>query len=165
MKNSRSKKLLLVFITLSVLLPALASCSEKPVDETTADTTAPAAETETETEAEDTELLPDIPKLDFEGRTFTILTSGLNDTNGKDWITYDVYAESINGEPINDAVFERNEYLNSTYNIKLAEYQTQKDTLSELKTEVTANTGAFQAAMTHFENGATLSRQGALMDM
>lgn len=165
MKNSRSKKLLLVLITLSVLLPTFASCSEKPADETTADTTAPAAETETETEAEDTELLPDIPKLDFEGRTFTILTSGLNDTNGKDWITYDVYAESINGEPINDAVFERNEYLNSTYNIKLAEYQTQKDTLSELKTEVTANTGAFQAAMTHFENGATLSRQGALMDM
>ena len=40
-------------------------------------TTAPAAEndvstiSETETEAEDTELLPDIPKLDFEGRTFT----------------------------------------------------------------------------------------------
>ena len=171
MKNSRSKKLLLVLITLSVLLPTFASCSEKPADETTADTTAPAAESdvsalsETETEAEDTELLPDIPKLDFEGRTFTILTSGLNDTNGKDWITYDVYAESINGEPINDAVFERNEYLNSTYNIKLAEYQTQKDTLSELKTEVTANTGAFQAAMTHFENGATLSRQGALMDM
>ena len=171
MKNSRYKKLLLVLITLSVLLPTFASCYEKPADETTADTTAPAAESdvstisETETEAEDTELLPDIPKLDFEGRTFTILTSGLNDTNGKDWITYDVYAESINGEPINDAVFERNEYLNSTYNIKLAEYQTQKDTLSELKTEVTANTGAFQAAMTHFENGATLSRQGALMDM
>ena len=71
MKNSRSKKLLLVLITLSMLLPALASCSEKPADETTADTTAPAAEndvstiSETETEAEDTELLPDIPKLDF----------------------------------------------------------------------------------------------------
>ena len=119
MKNSRSKKLLLVLITLSVLLPTFASCSEKPADETTADTTAPAAESdvstisETETEADSEELLPDIPKLDFEGRTFTILTSGLNDTNGKDWITYDVYAESIN-----DAVFERNEYLNSTYNIK-----------------------------------------------
>ena len=115
MKNSRTKKLLLVLITLSMLLPSLASCSEKPVDETTADTAASAAESdvstisETETEADSEELLPDIPKLNFEGRTFTILTSGLNDTNGKDWITYDVYAESINGEPINDAVFERNE--------------------------------------------------------
>lgn len=172
MKNSRAKKLLLSLITLSLLLPSFASCSEKPADETTpADTTAPAAQndvsalSETETENESEELMPDIPKLDFEGRTFTILTSGLNDTNGKDWITYDVYAESITGEPINDAVFERNEYLNSTYNIKLAEYQTQKDTLSELKTEVTASTGAFQSAMTHFENGSTLARQGALVDL
>lgn len=72
MKNSRAKKLLLALITLSMLLPAFASCSEKPADETTADTIAPAAEndvstiSETETEAEDTELLPDIPKLDFE---------------------------------------------------------------------------------------------------
>lgn len=175
MKKTNNKRTLTVLLALAMMMPTLAStlasCSENTAEETetTAEETVSSAsadtETETETVEEETELQPNIPELDFDGATFTILTSGSGDTNGADWVTYDVYADTITGEPINDAVFERNEYLNKTYNIKLEQYQTSKDTLSELKTEVTANTGTFQAAMTHFENGATLGRQGMLIDL
>lgn len=181
MYKENIKKTLALILALSMLTPALASCSENSAEksaenssessadetsapESTAQTETASADTETEAE-EETELQPNIPALDFEGATFTILTSGVNDTNGVDWVTYDVYADTITGEPINDAVFERNEYLNKTYNVKIEQFQTAKDTLSELKTEVTANTGAFVAAMTHFENGATLARQGMLLDL
>lgn len=55
--------------------------------------------------------------------------------------------------------------VNETYNVQIAEYKTAKDTLSEIKTEVAASTGIFQAAFTHFQNGASLSQSGNLLDL
>ncbi|MGN1409736.1 MAG: hypothetical protein ACI4XJ_06125 [Eubacteriales bacterium] len=169
--NKQTKKGLVLLLCALMLTPSIVSCSESSVntnDETKADTTQTPSQTSTESESVDDEtkeLQPNIPKLDFEGTTFTFLTSGANDSNGVDWETYDVWAETINGEPINDAVYERNEYINETYNVSIAEYKTAKDTLSEIKQEVQASTGTFQAAFTHFQNGATLSQQGALLDL
>ena len=51
------------------------------------------------------------------------LTSDDTDTNGADWQTYDVWVEATTGDAINDAVFERNLYLEETYNIKMAQNQ------------------------------------------
>ena len=164
-KCSRALSLILCAVMLGT---SFVSCSEEGArnsDETAAGSTgteSTTTTTATETETEEEKKGPDLPDVNYGGYEFRMLGKGQQQPH---WQSKDLTAEEMNGEPINDAVFERNEYLNSTYNIKLAEYQTQKDTLSELKTEVTANTGAFQAAMTHFENGATLSRQGALMDM
>ena len=89
---------------------AMASCSESKTN-TDAETT-PTASTPSSTDevvvaediAEETaEILPDIPELDFGGEDFTFLTNGANDDCGSDWITYDVTAEELNGEVINDA--------------------------------------------------------------
>ena len=172
-RNTRTAtKILALLICALMLSPSIISCSENSADnsekDSTTDTTTPSNSTESGTDAADDEsktLMPNIPQLDFEGSTFTFLTSGANDTNGVDWETYDVWAETVNGEPINDAVYERNNYINETYNVSIAEYKTSKDTLSEIKQEVQASTGMFQAAFTHFQNGATLAQQGALLDL
>lgn len=174
MKNhtfNQLKKSLTLLICALLLTPSIVSCSESTVNNNPDDTTTNTAQnssessTESESDGETKQLQPNIPSLDFEGATFTFLTSGANDTNGVDWETYDVWAETVNGEPINDAVYERNEYINDTYNVSIAEYKTSKDTLSEIKQEVQASTGMFQAAFTHFQNGATLAQQGALLDL
>mgnify|MGYP003293749454 CR=1 FL=1 len=83
------KRALTLLIALLMVLPMFTACSENAADttETTAaDTTTtvetPSAEEEVVVEEDEPEILPDIPALDFEGRTFTFLTSGIGDTNG-----------------------------------------------------------------------------------
>lgn len=88
------KKTITTLLLAAMLLSTMASCGgDKPVEtETSAagnDTETTAGSTETETAGE-TELQPDIPALDFGGATFTFLTSGDQDENGSDWVTYDV---------------------------------------------------------------------------
>ena len=165
-----TKRFLSVLLALLMLAPTLAACSESTVntDTTAADTTAsqdPAAEEATEEVPEETELQPDLPAITFNDQTFTFLTSGKNDTNGSDWETYDMWVESMNGDVVNDSVFERNLYLEETYKVKIAEFKTEGTTLDEIKKEVQADTGAFNAAITHIENGATLAQNGYLHNL
>lgn len=154
-----------------MLLQTLAACSEAPGEkETTGNDTTNAATPSTETAGtentdEEPEIKPDLPSITFDGRTFTFLTSGPNDTNGVDWETYDIWVEGVNGDVINDSVFERNLYLEDTYKIKLAEFKTNGATLDEIKTEVTVDTGAFDAAITHIENSANLAQSGYLLNL
>ncbi|MGN1345599.1 MAG: hypothetical protein ACI4V1_02340 [Eubacteriales bacterium] len=163
------KRALALLLACMMLLLNLAACSENAVEtERTANETVPSSEPSVDTETEpeeETELQPNIPSLDFGGRTFTFLTSGINDTNGVDWETYDIWVETLNGDVINDAVFDRNLYLEDAYNVKIAEYKTNTTTLGEIQTEVKAASGAFDAAMTHIENGANLAQSGSLLDL
>ncbi len=162
------KRTLSLFLALLILASAITSCSEKPEEQTeTTGDTAPTSDSgdTAPVEESETELQPDLPEINFEDRTFTFLTSGVNDTNGKDWQTYDVWVEATNAEVINDAVFERNLYIEETYGAKIAEFKTTGATLDEIKKEVQADSGAFDAAMTHFENAANLSKDGFLHNL
>lgn len=165
------KRALTLLIALLMVLPMFTACSENAADtettaaETTATVETPSADEEIVVEEDEPEILPDIPALDFEGRTFTFLTSGIGDTNGEDWETFDVWVEELNGDVINDAVMERNLFLNETYNVQIAEYKTSGTTLGEIQTEVKVGTNAFDAAFTHFENGATLAQSGSLHNL
>lgn len=134
-KNSSDKKrsskhtFVALFLALVTLLPTLLSCAAEEAE------TTPAADLSTDTvetvETEETELMPDLPDMDFGGEDFMFLTSNKDDTNGVDWITYDVWVESSTGDVINDAVFERNAYLEDTYNIVMKEFQGVTETLAK----------------------------------
>ncbi len=168
------KRTLSLLLALLMLASSITACSEKKDDspqgnETQSETTPSAeneesGETAPETESE-TEVQPDLPDVTFDGRTFTFLTSGQNDTNGVHWETYDIWVEASNGEVINDAVFDRNLYIEDKYKVKIAEFKAPGATLDEIRKEVNADGGAFDAAMTHFENSATLSKEGFLHNL
>ena len=157
------KKHTIIALLLAILMtaPTLLSCASDPV-ETTAAATDTTASAETAPE-EETELMPDIPALDFEGATFTFLTSDENDTNGKDWMTYDVWVEEPTGDAINDAVYERNLYLEETYNIKMAQVQGVTENLA--KKDVTAGSGEYDAVMTNITAAANLAQAGNTISM
>ncbi len=162
------KKTITILLLAAMLLSAMASCgSDKPVETepgTTGNNTETAAgSTETET-AEETELRPDIPALDFGGVTFTFLTSGDKDENGSDWATYDVWVESTNGEPINDAVYNRNAYIADTYNCKIAEQKSTGLTQDEEQLAVTAGSEDFDAVFTNISANVQLAQEGLLLD-
>lgn len=162
-----------LLLALLMVLSVFTSCSEvsdqkettsaPTASDTTAATDAPSvSESTDETEPE---LQPDLPVIDFEGETFTMLAVGPGDANGSDWDSYDLVVDEINGDVINDAVYERNLYLADTYKIDFRAFKPSGGTSDEIKTEVQASSGAFDAAMTHIENGANLSQGGFLIDL
>ncbi|MDD4774686.1 MAG: hypothetical protein PHZ09_13970 [Eubacteriales bacterium] len=56
---------------------------------------------------------------DYGGYQFTIIDrSELYDAY---WATYDIFSEGLNGDPINDSVYERNSILEEMYNITILE--------------------------------------------
>jgi hypothetical protein len=70
------------------------------------------------------QLTPDLPEADFEGAEFTFL---VREMPGAHWAPYnarDIYAEEEIGEPINDAVYRRNRYVEGKYNFVVSEYRT-----------------------------------------
>ncbi len=154
----------LALAALLLILP-LASCSESKTnaeEETAPVAEPPSASDETVPveEEEPAEILPDIPELDFGGEDFTFLTSGTSDDNGSDWITYDVSAEELNGEVINDAVFERNSFLMETYNFKFIEIKASSTVHDTLRKDVKGGGGAYDAGFTGLMRAQTLAADG-----
>ena len=99
-----------LLLSAAILLLGLASCGESdkvestPIDNQTADTAA----VETGIQCD-----PGLPEMDFGGETFTFAMRGAEgDYN-------DITAEATDGDPLNDAVYYRNEYIEEKYNIVL----------------------------------------------
>ena len=108
------------FLAALLLTSALicASCGQN--DAAASDTVS--VDTEAQTTAETLSPLDQtvaaLPEADFGGYEFTFMDRGSDHTT---WYTYDIFAESENGDAINDAVFQRNRILEELYNIKIGE--------------------------------------------
>ncbi len=149
----------------ALLLPTLAACGADAADKpavTQANSVTEAVTTEETTTAL---LMPDLPDKDFGGEVFLILTSGTSDTNGVDWVTYDVYSEKENGNAINDAVFARNLWLSETYNITIGEKKSDATTLAETQKAVLAGDDIYDAVMTNTVSCTTLAQNGQTWDL
>ena len=82
-----------------------------------------ASEQETTAPAEQTEdngygKMPGKENIDFGGRTFYIATS-THDSSGENNDFIDFWSESLNGDAINDAVYNRNQVLMKNYNCSI----------------------------------------------
>ena len=110
---------------LLAMLTQMAACSNTDVSdtkETTAETKSATADNTEITEAteEDTKLCPNLPSdLKFDGEEVRIMQHPAGGGDWAEWLSRDLYAESITGEPINDAVFERNSYVEDKLDVKL----------------------------------------------
>ena len=111
-------------------------------DSTQAATTEASTETTSELDgrlAVDDEL----PDEDFEGRTFTMLTY--------DQVKTDLWAESLDGDVINDAVYERNETVAERFNVTIdvQSNATYSETTSMIQQTVMAGDDAYQLIAHH----------------
>ncbi len=97
-----------------LLAGSLTACATS--DDTPASDTKPAAQTTAPVEEGETELSDNLPKdLDFGGEEITFIS---RDRDG--WTDREIWVEDVNGEPINDAVYERNKAVEQRLNIKIA---------------------------------------------
>ena len=102
------------------------------------------ASTETTSELDGRLAVDDeLPDENFDGRTFTMLTY--------DQVKTDLWAESLDGDVINDAVYERNETVSERFNIQIdvqsnAAYY---DTTAQIQKTVMAGDDAYQLISHH----------------
>ena len=150
------KKTLSLLLASLFLAASLTACSETKENggASTPDQTAvstPSADAETEPPEEEPAVPePDIPAdADWGGEDFTIIYPG--------WSLYEFYlhADELNGDVMNDALFNRTAAVNERINVNIG-FVTEGyiDTiLAEVKKAVTAGDGAYDMAVTHCING------------
>lgn len=76
-----------------------------------------AVEMENTTKAE--EIMPDLPDVNMEGKSFTFLTC--NWPGEAVWTMADIMVDELTGETLNDAKYNRNVTIETKYNCKINE--------------------------------------------
>ncbi len=143
-----------------LMLVSAAACAEKADKDDTADTAAEQTEEVTEDDAPKEEL-PDLPAMDFEGKTFTFIVRG---ESYSEWASQDIFAEEQNGEPVNDAVIERNIYLEENYKCKIEQFGAS-DVGAQAKKSISAGSDDYQVVMANTQESGSLATQQLLYDL
>ncbi|MGN1345734.1 MAG: hypothetical protein ACI4V1_03050 [Eubacteriales bacterium] len=137
------KRVLPLILALLMLAQVfLSGCSEGTENaESTSASPLAQDETVTETVEDETEMTrantpDDLPELDYDGQNVLILA------RNKAWFTGEMYVEELNGEVVNDAVYDRDISVEERLNV-VVDYQLEADTNSLINNNVTAGTDEY----------------------
>jgi len=168
MKKPRIPAILLI---LAMAIPAvLTSCNStdtQPADTASAITekTADTAETSS---AETTREQLDLPEKSYDGYEFRILAMNshyISNTGDAGHYFSDFgYSDELAGEPINDAVKERNMLVEEKYGVKLVLTETA-NVMKESQKFITAGEDAYDIIQPIVDNSYTLAQDGQLFNM
>ena len=162
------RRIIFIMIILAVLLSVF-SCGEKTENSGNNSQTDNSDSFNTEenpvenNNSESGKQLPDLPDINFEGYEFKIYSQG---PAYNEWASYDIGAEDENGEPINDAVYKRNLFVEEKYNVKIVEVKSSAwDMESQVKKSVSAGDNSYDAVATGMDAQANLAVGGNLIDL
>jgi ABC-type glycerol-3-phosphate transport system substrate-binding protein len=114
-KISYAARCTAILLSLVFILTAL-SCSDKVTDNPAGEMTTEVTDT-----AESTgPVRPDLPQRDYEGYKLVIMERA-PDSSGW-WASTDVFTEGLTGDPLNDALYNRNEAVSKWMNITIEPY-------------------------------------------
>ena len=109
---------------LALLMLTAAACSnsgngqqDPAVSSAGAETTAADPEAPVEEETEEV-FDPGVPVNDYGGSDFTFY---IRKCGANFWTVKDIWTEELNGEALNDAIYNRNDYINTTYNVSIGQ--------------------------------------------
>lgn len=111
MKNT-VLRFLSIIISFILIISVLASCANNENDKQTIVSVTDTVTNEVE------EDVPVFAEEDYGGREFVILTY---DDNATDFIDHYIDSEEHTGEPMNDAVFDRNQMVEEKYNVQIVQ--------------------------------------------
>ena len=148
------KNKILIFLLINLLLSVFTvGCSNEPAGNNT-ETSATDTDSVQSNQTQNSEtqmsggtntlagVLKELPERNFEGYEFVIIT---RDPTSPYWATIDVSSEKMDGEPINDAVYECNSLLEDKYNVKIKEFPSVSGASLMAKTLILAAEDSFTA--------------------
>lgn len=145
----------------AVLLFAILICSGCSAPENRENPAGTTAETAAETEAEI--LKADVPERDFEGYGYTFVTIGPG--MNVHWALPEIYVEDLNGDIINDSIYERNSRISERFNVTIDAYFTASPA-EAAKKSILSNTDEYDVISTGIQYGVeTLVLSGYLLDL
>lgn len=163
--NHTIRRIVTALLLASTML-SFAACGEAAPAGTTASdngSQTSASKEETTTEEETTKYYdPGLPEMDFGGRTATWLVKG--EAYGVNWISHEIWVESLNGEVVNDAVYNRNLKLEEKYNFDI-QAVFASSIPSQARNDIASGNGQFDVVMPNTSESATLAREGVLFDL
>ncbi len=99
-----------------LLLPLMPSCASENPESTVGETVSSEAGTTAETVPEETEYVPDLPDVKYDGAEFRVLYRD----SSHSYTMEDVFVEELTGEILNDAVYNRNIGMEEAYDFRFA---------------------------------------------
>ncbi len=146
------KKFLALLLAMLMLSALLVGCADDQGEEQPEDTTA----AEEETNVLD---LLNVPDKKYDGQEFMFLTR-----DAAEWTTVDIYAEELTSDPINDAVYRRNDAIQTKYDLVILETQVT-DPLASVEKDVKGGASEFDAIVQKLGSCATISTKGYLQNL
>ena len=133
----------------------------------TAETSGDVAEATDDTEAESQNSVGarpdyDLPQTDFGKYEFRIISRS---EQVQHWWNYDISADEETGDPLNDAVYQRNQKVEETYNITIVNIP-DSDVGGKASKSIKAGSDDYDLVVTALRGGQdTLTNSGYLMDL
>lgn len=151
-----------LFLLVLLMLSVFTGCSEISADNQGDDTSESKLESE-EIEMAAERLAPNLPEVKYDGEEIKIL--GTSKAYGSGYYqTTDVYVEAMNGEPFNDAIYERNRIIEENYDIKIS-YSDSDDVQSTVLKSVSAGDYLCDIAFGSWGNMVQLGSKKCLIDI
>ena len=161
------KRTISAIIAILLLAAIFASCKDK--DNSTGEISDANSVTEKQIEDETAEtpdpnarIMPDLPDMDFEGRVYKVLANV--DITYAQFNNFEIDADEITGDLVNDAVYNRNSRLEEKYNV-LIEQELHTDVPGVTKRLTGANEDIYSLIFVHQQNINPLATQGLFCDL
>ena len=159
------QRLMVLLLAMLAVVPTVASCAEKPVDQGTASTTP--AQSDAETEDPDANLSmmerrkrvkDDLPEKNYDGAQFRIST--------KQGYLYEIYTEEEDAEILNDALYKRNNKVEERFGVKIEPIVVNADGehVSWVRKTISASDDAFELAATYVYTSGSLVTDGLYLN-
>ncbi|MBO7360315.1 MAG: hypothetical protein J6V48_04225 [Clostridia bacterium] len=158
--KKRFKKIAALMLALLTAAAAFASCAEKtgPAEDST---TAEAVTTDIPATAAETKLLPDLPDTQWD-RGFRIL--GCSENRADSYPSFELYAEDLNGEAMNDSVYRRNETVKAKYGISVVQ-MLAKETSNRVTNDAASGDDNFDLVFVYISKIGALAQKGYFYDL
>ncbi len=161
-----------ILLAFLIVLSAFAGCAQNDSANTNADSSAVSDSSSSEqgdsqsgtesASSESTVYKANLPEgFDFEGHNFVIAN---NDYSIPVWSQRDIDAEELTGDAINDAVYNRNTYIEELYNCTI-ESMKLIDVSGTVRTFVTAGDTGLDIATIWLRNFPVLAQESMLIDL
>jgi ABC-type sugar transport system, periplasmic component len=159
--HTQTKRLISLLLAL-LILSAAVSCGDNTGKTGTDTTSGINSSVEESTTTEKPAVTCDLPATDWKGQNFCVL--GEENTAYTQFSNFEITADGLNGEAVNDAIYNRNLSVETKYNVKISQSLVENPH-EELKKAVLAGDNTYDLAFSEIRYIGTAAQNGQLLDL